>query len=826
MRPFLGRLGSFVRYLLHKEEPKGLLQRCECGLDVRDTQCRDCFHNAPMCRVCFMLTHKQTPFHWARVWSPEKSCFVQQDISEFGYGISLGHNGDECPLATRGHFCAIRIVDINGIHETQIQYCHCSSRVDQFQQLMDAGLFPATTTNPETAVTFNLLETFNIDSLVSKKSAYDFATALRRRTNPDFPDRVPNIHPQFLRVLRVWRALQMFKQSGQGHGIDDAMQEFVPGWRGRNLIQLCLACPQVGFNMEEEVDEDEWKHVETLFLSADGHFGLQRKSKVEDPDDVALTGDMGLFPEERVYAEYVSKVQDSTEKTTCAHLKAANMQNKAKFIGLVISGVIAVTCARHNFFLHGGMVNLTRGEKFNLTDLALAGVLSFLLLVRHIVLTYDIACQYDKNLVKRFKENFIGTPFEHLGLDEIVDRFLCLVPKMHLKGHIPNCQYEYSLNFTPNVGRTYGEGIEGIWAEAKQAGGMTQEMNAGHRIDTLNALQNDWNIGKLQNLFSSLYRQLTNARSQARRKVDFYKGQCKLNGQARVEKWLKMSVLPTRKGDHVESVYRLKEDKELVPGQGQIYRQMLDAETEEIPNTSGKKGSPISKFLNTGLKIQSTQRTVRANAQKKDQTDTDKAALAKHRAALRGSLKRWREEQEVICPSIMDLMLEQRFDYPEREILFLASDLSPEQREEHQMEYMAECEMKLRRGEANDAIRTLRTELRHLDALWAMKNKKGNHNVGTERNLRSLKDIQNSEDKVRRLATKYRECRVAMVALGMSAADAAAYPILKDEDLCQKNVVQPHALGEGSTTESWLWVFGTVGSLSLEERNEFDMECK
>ncbi|THU95118.1 hypothetical protein K435DRAFT_859902 [Dendrothele bispora CBS 962.96] len=36
MRPFLGRLGSFVRYLLHKEEPKGLLQRCECGLDVRD----------------------------------------------------------------------------------------------------------------------------------------------------------------------------------------------------------------------------------------------------------------------------------------------------------------------------------------------------------------------------------------------------------------------------------------------------------------------------------------------------------------------------------------------------------------------------------------------------------------------------------------------------------------------------------------------------------------------------------------------------------------------------------------------------------------------
>ncbi|THU88320.1 hypothetical protein K435DRAFT_917318 [Dendrothele bispora CBS 962.96] len=520
---------------------------------------------------------------------------------------------------------------------------------------------------------------------------------------------------------------------------------------------------------------------------------------------------MGLFPDDRVYAEYTSKAQDSTEKTTCANLKAANMQNKAKFIGLVISGVIAITCARHNFFLHGGMVNMIHGEKFNLTDLALAGVLRFLLLVRHIVLTYDIACQYEKNLVKRFKENFIGTPFEHLGLDEVVDRFLCLVPKMHLKGHIPDCQYEYSLNFTQNVGRTYGEGIEGTWAEAKQAGGMTREMNAGHRIDTLNALQNDWNITKLQNLFSSLFRQLTNARSQARRKLEFYKGQSKLNGQVRVEKWLKMSVKPVRKGKHVESVYRLKEDK--IPGQAQIYRQMLDAEAEGTPNTNVK--TPVSQFLNNGLKIQSTQRSIKANARKRDQTDADKTALAKQRASLRGSLKRWREEQEAICPSVLDLVLEQQFGHPEEERLFLPSDLSSAQHREHQLEHLSECEMKLRRGEANDAIRSLRTELRHLDALWEMKKKKANHNVGTERNLRGLKDVHNSEEKVRRLATKYRECRHAMLALGMSAADAKGYPVLEDADMYQKNVIQPHALGEGSTTESWLWVFGAVGSLSI-----------
>jgi hypothetical protein len=50
------------------------------------------------------------------------------------------------------------------------------------------------------------------------------------------------------------------------------------------------------------------------------------------------------------------------------------------------------------------------------------------------------------------------------------------------------------------MGRTDGERIEGGWSEAKQAGGMTKEMNSGHRHDTLTDFQNDWNWVKTQNL--------------------------------------------------------------------------------------------------------------------------------------------------------------------------------------------------------------------------------------------------------------------------------------------------------------------------------------
>jgi hypothetical protein len=42
--------------------------------------------------------------------------------------------------------------------------------------------------------------------------------------------------------------------------------------------------------------------------------------------------------------------------------------------------------------------------------------------------------------------------------------------------------------------------IEGSWSEAKQAGGSTQEMNHGHRHDSLNDMQNDWNWTKNQNM--------------------------------------------------------------------------------------------------------------------------------------------------------------------------------------------------------------------------------------------------------------------------------------------------------------------------------------
>jgi len=76
----------------------------------------------------------------------------------------------------------------------------------------------------------------------------------------------------------------------------------------------------------------------------------------------------------------------------------------------------------------------------------------------------------------------------------------CWVPSLHILGHNEDCQIRYSLAYAEGVGRTHGEGIETCWAEQNQTGGMTKEMNAGHRHDTLNDFSGDWNWQKTQQM--------------------------------------------------------------------------------------------------------------------------------------------------------------------------------------------------------------------------------------------------------------------------------------------------------------------------------------
>lgn len=175
---------------------------CPCGRSgmITSTQCYDCTGNEISCRTCFVEAHLRNPFHWAEVWDTIQGFFVRHDISKLDHVIQLGHKGQPCPSPCGGGM--FTVVEDNGIHSTRLSFCGCHELPpDKPKQLMRARLFPATTREPQTAFTFNMLKRFQLHNLESKKAAYDHLGAIRRMTDNSFTADVPVSEINFCKFI-------------------------------------------------------------------------------------------------------------------------------------------------------------------------------------------------------------------------------------------------------------------------------------------------------------------------------------------------------------------------------------------------------------------------------------------------------------------------------------------------------------------------------------------------------------------------------------------------------------------------------------------------
>ena len=133
----------------------------------------------------------------------------------------------------------------------------------------------------------------------------------------------------------------------------------------------------------------------------------------------------------------------------------------------------------------------------------------FACLLKHIclrlclVLSYDIACQWSIHLYSRLLE----LP-PHVWTDLDMERMTFVVPKAHIRGHQLPCQMNFSLNLTPGMGRSDGEGIERPWVHLGPVATSTKEMGPGTCHDTLDDHLGNWNWGKLIGLGGLLRRRL------------------------------------------------------------------------------------------------------------------------------------------------------------------------------------------------------------------------------------------------------------------------------------------------------------------------------
>ncbi|KAG2029378.1 hypothetical protein BDR03DRAFT_880946, partial [Suillus americanus] len=143
----------------------------------------------------------------------------------------------------------------------------------------------------------------------------------------------------------------------------------------------------------------------------DANFRLKQHMVWKDSADPGLSHGWAYFVEETTYKTYLHS-HDSTlqQVNTCSSHNAVNMADTKVSQGLAVTGVGTIDCARHNMKLPNGVGDLQKGERHTTgTDgrhrYTNMDFLSFSTLhgrgINTLNISYDIACQWHKNLWER-----------------------------------------------------------------------------------------------------------------------------------------------------------------------------------------------------------------------------------------------------------------------------------------------------------------------------------------------------------------------------------------------------------------------------------------
>lgn len=106
-----------------------------------------------------------------------------------------------------------------------------------------------------------------------------------------------------------------------------------------------------------------------------------------------------------------------------------------------------------------------------------------------VLLSYDSMCGFCKKLVARWQAYFPNECHMVRGARRII-------PVVHVKNHLPECDPLYCYCFKPCTGHFHGETAEYIWPTLNALGGSVRQMSLGHRTDCLQTHYSDWNWRK------------------------------------------------------------------------------------------------------------------------------------------------------------------------------------------------------------------------------------------------------------------------------------------------------------------------------------------
>ena len=120
--------------------------------------------------------------------------------------------------------------------------------------------------------------------------------------------------------------------------------------------------------------------------------------------------------------------------------------------------------------------------------------------VKRVLMSYDIGCQWWKNLEKHIAFYPMSSSLKLKSLEY----WNVVVPKFHLAGHRKDCQLLYNINFTKGAAMMSGEMIESGWAQSGSMAVWTRENGPFARRGVLDDHWGSENWRKLRRLRKSI----------------------------------------------------------------------------------------------------------------------------------------------------------------------------------------------------------------------------------------------------------------------------------------------------------------------------------
>ncbi|KAJ7319113.1 hypothetical protein DFH08DRAFT_971004 [Mycena albidolilacea] len=352
---------------------------------------------------------------------------------------------------------------------------------------------------------------------------------------------------------------------------------------------------------------------------------------------------------------------------------------------------------------------------------------------------------------------------------------------MHIKGHLPECQTTYSLNFVPGSGQTCGEGIERPWAHIGGVGSSTREMGPGLREDTLNGHWGSWNWQKIVGLGERLRTRWDHAKSEYVNQLEAFTD-FSAQQAAHVPDWRRMvkefEKDPDAKNPYQMTVKAIMEAKILL----QLEKDDAGRMQNSVPSIH--LVSPAS-FVTAGLEVEAEQRRVRVQVEQKKAGSSVQAidVMALHRT-LNRSIQQLCKLQATYTPAAI-VALSSRENVPEDEQpehvpLFLPSALPPAVRAVPGVDALVVMEDSVRDAQCSAALERLRRALTAKSRLVTYKNLQSRHQGA---NTRACAIVERNETKICLSLEKYQMAWAAKLRMVDGDVKHVGWQQLRKEDI-------------------------------------------